>query len=300
MSKKINIVKKGLQWGKQIHSPINLHEIAHPVDKALLSGLEAIHVEYLLNEPVEQMVAAQYGSTLAIGIVVDDNNFPELFKLLKGICRRVGIKIPYTVISNEISGINAFATGTDEKPYIVLSNYAPSLMKSPELKFILAHECGHIAMQHMVYHTAVVLSAAAGGLIPLIGPAVAKLAVFPLNFWNRCSEITADHIGLLCCEDLQSSQRALLRIVGGMTNVNNIDIDHYIAQSKKIMDSHLLSKIGEYFQSHPMIYKRLKALEYFSESELYYRASGKTAPQNIKLYTTAQLNEKISNLLSVL
>lgn len=176
----------------------------------------------------------------------------------------------------------------------------PSLMQSPELKFILAHECGHIAMQHMVYHTAVVLSATAGGLIPVIGSAIAKLAVFPLNFWNRCSEITADRIGMLCCGDLHTAQRALLRIVGGMTDVSNLDIDHYIAQSKKIMDSQILSRIGEYFQSHPMIYKRLRALEYFSSSELYYKVSGKVTPQGSKLYTTAQLNEKISNLLQVI
>lgn len=58
MAKKINIVKKGLEWDKKNRSPIRLQEIAHPVDKFLLESLEVIHVADLLNGYVEQMVAA--------------------------------------------------------------------------------------------------------------------------------------------------------------------------------------------------------------------------------------------------
>lgn len=300
MSKKINIVEKGLQWKNGAQPSIQLQEIAHPVDKALLTTLETIHVSELLNAPVEQMVSARYGADLATGIVVDEANFPELYRCLQEVSNRLGIKTPYTVISNSISGINAYATGTDEKPFVVISNATPKLVKPEELKFILAHECGHIAMEHMVYHSAGALAAIAGGYVPLLGPVIANTAVFPLNCWNRCSEITADRIGLLCCGDLHTAQRALLRIVGGMTDVSEINIEHYIAQSKMIQQSQLLGKLNEYFQSHPMIYKRLKALEYFSDSELYYKAAGKTPPTDKHLYTTSCLNEKINDLLRVI
>lgn len=300
MEKKINIVQKGLSWKNRNHAEINIQEVAHPVDRTLLRVLETAHVKELLKEPVNQLVSVNYGRTLANGIVLDERNFPDLYGILETIAKRLGIKIPYTVISNEIDGINAFATGTDEKPFIVISNSAPKLLGKEELRFILAHECGHIALEHMVYHTAGSLAAAMGGYLPVIGPILSNTAVFPLNCWNRCSEITADRIGLICCGNLYRAQMALLKIVGGMTDVEGVDIEHYIVQGKMLQKTQVLGKLGEYFQTHPMIHKRLRALEYFADSELYYRVTKRTPPEGKALIGTGQLNEKTDELLSVL
>ena len=49
-----------------------------------------------------------------------------------------------------------------------------------------------------------------------------------------------------------------------------------------------------------MIYKRLEALEYFADSELYYRVTRKPFPEDRKLITTQELNEKVSNLLRII
>lgn len=300
MEKKINIVQKGLTWKSRNHVEINIQEVAHPMDKALIQVLEAAHVKELLKEPMNQLVSANYGQTLANGIVLDERNFPDLYQILKLTAERLGIRVPYTVISNEINGINAFATGTDERPFIVISNITPKLLEKEELQFIIAHECGHIALKHMVYHTAGSLAAAMGGYLPVIGPALSNIAVFPLNCWNRCSEITADRIGLICCGNLYKAQMALLKIIGGFTDVEKVDIEHYIVQGRMLQNTQLLGKLGEYFQSHPMIHKRLKALEYFADSELYYRVVKETPPEGKALLNTGQLNEKIDRLLKVL
>ena len=252
------------------------------------------------GSPLNQLVSANYGATLANGIVLDEKNFPDLYGLLKSTAERLGIKVPYTVISNEINGIDAFATGTDEEPFIVISNLAPRILGKEELQFIIAHECGHIAMEHMVYHTAGSLAKVMGGYLPVIGPALSNVAVFPLNCWNRCSEITADRIGLIVCGDLYKSQMALIKIVGGYTDVEGVDIQHYITQGRNIQNKQVLGKISEYFQSHPMIHKRLKALAYFADSELYYKVTKKTPQEGRKLMSTEQLNKKIDGLLSVL
>lgn len=299
MEKKVNIVKKGLNWKSQNHVEIDITEIAHPVDKALVRILETAHVNDILKEPLNQLVSANYGPTLANGIVLDEKNFPDLYILLKSTADALGIKVPYTVISNEIGGINAFATGTDEKPFIVISNLAPKLLDAGELQFIIAHECGHIAMEHMVYHTAGSLAKIMGGYLPIVGPALSNVAVFPLNCWNRCSEITADRIGMISCGSLQKSQMALLKIVGGFTDVGEVDIEHYIMQGRRIQNEQVLGKLNEYFQSHPMIHKRLKALEYFADSELYYKVAKKTFPEGRKLMTVEELNTKVSNLLRI-
>ena len=301
MDKRINIIERGREWEKQdAKSVINLQEIAHPVDKTLISALEAARVKDILNPAMEQLVSANYGQLLATGIPLDEKSFPDMYYLMEDTCQRLRIKIPYTVISNELNGINAFATGTDQKSFVVISNMTPSFLKSKELQFILAHECGHIAMKHMVYHTAGSLAAVVGSYIPILGPALTKTVVFPLNCWNRCSEITADRIGLVCCEDINAAQHALLKIVGGYTNVDGVDIDHYIAKCRALQGTQLLGKVGEYFQTHPMVYKRLKALEFFYNSESYYHATQKLPPNGVRLMSKDELDNKTRELLRVL
>ncbi len=300
MEKRIHIIEKGKQWKNSGLHTLDVREIAHPVDKTLIKALEIAHVKDILETPLQQLVAANYGQIIATGITLDENNFPQLYCLMEDTCRKLGIKIPYTVISNELSGINAFATGTDSHAYIVISNMAARFLKPEELKFIISHECGHIVMEHMVYHTAGSLAAAAGGYVPIIGPALASTVVFPLNCWNRCSEITADRIGLICCEDLHVAQMALLRIVGGCADIEEIDVERYIVKSRYIQDVQPLGKLAEYFQTHPMIYKRLKALELFYHSEAYFQVSGKNPPGDVKLLNKAELDAKTSELLKIL
>lgn len=300
MAKQINIVEKGKKWSNQNTKSFDIREIAHPVDNALIKVLETMHVKEVLNAPLEQLVSAKYGLTLSTGITLDSTNFPQLYSLMQTTCKRLNIPIPYTVISNEITGINAFATGTDERSFIVVSNMATKYLQPKELQFILSHECGHIAMQHMVYHTAGSLAAIAGSYIPVVGQALAQTVVFPLNCWNRCSEITADRIGLICCEDLRASQMALLKIVSGFTDISEIDIDRYIAQSRSLQNTQFLGKLGEYFKTHPMIHKRLKALEYFYNSKAYYQAIGKPVPIGAKLLSNAELHKVTNDLLKIL
>lgn len=299
VEKKINIIEKGKRWKSTNKKALDIHEIAHPVDKTLIKALEKMHVRDVLAAPLEQLVAANYGQLFATGITLDENNFPQLYRLMQDTCRRLGIKIPYTVISNEIAGVNAFATGTDDQSFIVISNLTPRLLKAKELQFIVSHECGHVAMEHMVYHTAGSLAAVAGSYVPIVGPVLAKTVVFPLNCWNRCSEITADRIGLICCGDLHVAQMALLKIVGGCTDIDNIDVERYIVKSRSLQNTQPVGKLREYFQTHPMIYKRLKALELFYNSEIYYHAVNKIPPKDVRLLKSEELNAKTKELLKI-
>lgn len=300
MEKTINIIEKGKRWKTSVLRPLNVREIAHPVDETLIKILETAHVKDVLETPLEQLVSANYGQMIATGIPLDEKNFPQLFSLMKDTCKKLGIKIPYTVVSNSLDGINAFATGTDNNAFIVISNMAPRYLRPKELQFIISHECGHVAMEHMVYHTAGSLAATAGGYIPIIGPVLAKTIVFPLNCWNRCSEITADRVGLICCEDLHVAQMALLKIIGGYTDIEDLDIDRYIMGSRSIQNAQPLGKLAEYFQTHPMIHKRLKALELFYNSEAYYKAINKTPPSGTKLLTKKELDAQTNELLKIL
>lgn len=296
---KVNIIQKAQEWNRRQGMSLDIRMIAHPMDGKIIRVLEQTGIKTPLNTVVEQAVSATYGPELATGVAIDAHNFPEIYGKLKECTDKLGIRMPYAVITNHMSGINAAALGTDQKPFIMISNVAPRLLNDQELKFIIAHECGHIAMEHMVYHSAVSMASVMGGFVPVIGPVLTKAAVLPLNYWNRCSEITADRVGLLCCGDLHTAQMALLKIVGGFTDVADIDINRYIAQSKATQDGQTLGKINEYFQAHPMIYKRLQALDLFARSETYEWITGKAVPAGERLSRT-QLDEKVENLMKVL
>lgn len=316
----VDIVKKGKTYERQKRTSIDIKRLAHPVDGKVISVLEKTGIKHPLEAMVEQLVSLNYGTLLAAGVTVDDKNFPVIYENLSQCAHKLGISIPYTVITNEMDGINAGAMGTDENAFIMISNQAPRLLNEQELKFIIAHECGHIAMRHMVYHTVGNLAAVVGGYVPLIGKPLSEAAVFPLNYWNRCSEITADRVGLICCGDLETAQRALLKIIGGFTDVKDIDVHNYIKKSKTIQNKQTLGRVQEYFQTHPLIYKRLQALELFADSQLYasMKASfhsypygrcktchaeesmtGMEEPKASALLSEAELNARVDELLRV-
>lgn len=278
----------------------NRLSFAHKIDENTIRILESVHVTNTFNRIVETIVSEQFGTLLATAITVDPRSFPCVYKLLEDCCRDLNIPIPHTVISNDIQGINAMATGTDDFAFIILGNFNLKLLTLEENKFIIGHECGHIAMGHVVYHSMGQFVGQLGSYIPLIGEALAGMVTLPLNTWMRSSEITADRAGLLCCKDLRTAQRALLKIVGGFTDTSHVDIDEYIRQSKEYLDVHYVGTYHEFFMTHPLIPKRLEALDLFAHSQMYYRESGLRAINEESLLTDEQLEERVNKVLSIL
>lgn len=275
-------------------------EFAHPVDSAVIGILESASVKSVVNKAVETLVSTDFGMMLSTGITVEPKSFPQAYASLSHCCKVLGIAIPHTIITNEISGLNAMTAGTDDFSFIAISNLIAKLLPMEEQVFIIGHECGHIALGHVVYHTMGHFIGQLGSLIPVIGPLVASTISFPLNAWSRCSEITADRAGFLCSGDLRSSQRALLRLIAGFTDISKVDIDEYIEQSLLSLDNHNIGSYNQFFQTHPLIPKRIKALEYFAKSEMYYSLTGKEKLENKTLYSNEHLNSLVSELLKVL
>lgn len=276
-------------------------QFAHKIDGSILAALETLPVKTAVNKIVELAVSQQSGIMLSTGISVNPFNYPKLYNSLESCCNTLGISMPQVVVSSSMPGINAMATGTDEFSFIVISDLAQTLLPEDQLKFIVGHECGHITMEHVVYHTIGHYISNLGTLIPGIGSILAKVVTFPLNSWSRYSEITADRAGFLCCGgDLKVAQRALLRLSGGFSNTDEVDIDQYIEQSLSSLEEHKVGAINEYFMTHPLIPKRLKALELFSRSEMFYRITNRPYTEKDGLLSDSLLNEMVNNIVKVL
>ena len=169
---------------------------AHPVDRALIEKLDNPVVNTLFNKFVQAIIDANYGLNLASGIRVSKNNYPEIYEIVEECADTLGIGVPYVIISDSVSGMTASTAGTDQFAFIAMSSVIPMRMNKDELRFVIGHECGHLVMGHVVYHTAMNLMGIAGGFIPIVGPIIAKTISYPLNAWSRRSEISADRAGL--------------------------------------------------------------------------------------------------------
>lgn len=208
--------------------------------------------------------------------------------------------MPHAVVSSNFNSINAYATGSVENPYLCISDYAHKLMTDEELTFIIGHECGHLAMEHMIYHIIGSNILRLGSLVPIIGPVLANTVTLPIKAWSRYSEITADRAGFLCCGDLRTSMRALLRLEGGFSDISEVDIDAYVQQSLDSLENLKLGAIKELLFDHPLTSKRIKALDLFSHSALYYRVTEKTPPSDMELLSDDMLKVRVNNLLTIL
>lgn len=276
----------------------NALEFAHPMDVNIIRILDSPLVNKAFSGLVDVTVDAQYGLVLSTGLRVD-NQESGLGGIVRDCAKALGINVPYTVISSSIAGLNAKTIGTDEFVYIAISSLMQRMFEDDELRFVIGHECGHIALGHVLYHTVVNTLSSFSQLIPVVGPAVYQMTAWPLKAWSRRSEISADRAGLYCCGDVNIACRTLLRLEAGFTSVGAFDVQEYIHNTNDRLRHSQIGHLAELFDQHPIIAKRMEALLVFANSEKYYRLTGKTPPTSAILYDDAELDRRTEQIVSV-
>lgn len=277
----------------------NALRFAHPVDQSIINALNNPVINTVFNKVVQTSIDASYGLALARGIHISPNTYGELYDIVAECAAKLDIPIPYVIISDTVQGINACTAGTDQFAFIAISSFLPVVMKRDELLFVIGHECGHLALGHVVYHTALNVIGSAGGLLPLVGSVIEKTIKYPLNAWSRRSEISADRAGLICCGDVQVAKRALFKLEAGLLKTDGVDIDGYVREAEQILDNTSLGKYSEILYSHPIIPKRIKALDYFSRSKLYNSITGQGNAANGRLLSDSELASKIEQIIEI-
>lgn len=281
------------------HSRSDALNYAHPVDAGIIRILDLPLVNKSFSALLDVIIDAQYGVMLATGLRVDNQDVP-MAQIVKECAKTLEIEVPYTLISSSVSGLNAITVGTDNSVYIAISSLLQRMFSEDEVKFVVGHECGHIALGHTMYHTIVSTMSNFAEMIPIVGPVVYKLAAWPLKAWSRRSEISADRAGLLCCGDVRVACKALLRLEAGFASVENFDVDTYISNTANQLQNSQLGYLGELTADHPILSKRMEALMVFANSEKYYRITGKTPETSAILYSDEELNYRTEQIVSVL
>lgn len=281
---------------------------AHNVDALIIKTLDNPAINTLFERFVQVSIDATFGLNLAQGIPISRDTMPELYAALRHCSETLGIPLPYTIVSSSLNGVNAMTSGTDEFAFIAVSSLIPVLFDVDEQRFIIGHECGHLALGHVVYHTAVSTLGNAAQIIPIVGPAIANMITFPLNAWSRRSELSADRAGLICCGDLDTALQMLVKLELGLAALNfarstpavTINAADYVKAARNVLKKNMLGKYGELLHSHPLLPKRVEALELFSQSEMYYRFAEKERPEGIRLLSDDELHRRTEQIVKVI
>ena len=160
---------------------------------------------------------------LSTAIRLNENQMPEVYNLLPPVCEKLGIEIPelYYMESKEL---NAWTDGST-KPYIVVTSELVKKIPLDLIRSVLAHECGHIACKHSLYHSLALqlingIENSPLSAIPGIRRFLTPTLIRALLFWYRCSELSADRAAVLCDGSADKTVDMLLKIHGYPDNIN--------------------------------------------------------------------------------
>jgi Zn-dependent protease with chaperone function len=271
---------------------------AHPVDRWILTALNSTPIKKVLDQAVHGMVDLQFGAILASSIAITDESFRDIHMIVAECSRTLGIGMPYAVARSEDHLFNAYTAGTENGAFLVISTGMLRFFDPGEVRFVIGHECGHIAAEHMTYKLAVDLLGK--GVLPSMGPlglVLQRTAGLPLMAWSRRAEITADRAGLLCARNPVAAERALVRLVGGFANQAEVKVDDFLRQSREIQSRSSTTFFQNLLASHPMIPQRIEALRLFARSDMYFRLTRQTPPPGCRPLSDRELAKRTAAMV---
>lgn len=212
---------------------ISAHEYMHPEDKAALSNLESIAlfpqcVKAFLKLMPEQLL---YGLNMAGKIRLGPAQLPGLYEKLPPICGKLGIAEPEFYLEMNPSP-NAYTFG-DSRVSVTVTSGLLECMGERELIAVLAHECGHIACRHVLYHSMAQTFLSLGSSV--FGPLAAvsypvQLALFA---WSRRSELSADRAAAIVCGGPDAVVDTMIRLSGGPASITDgVNREEYFKQAE--------------------------------------------------------------------
>ena len=177
---------------------------------------------------------------------VDERQLPELHKAFMEVCQQLGVATPPKLYVLQANGaLNAFATRFAGRDFvIVFSDFLEALgPASPEMKFVLGHELGHIKSGHILKQ----IFLAPGMFFPLIGPA-----------YRRAWETSCDRYGAFAAQDVEGSVRAMLTITGGRENGRRLDAEAFAGQHHE--ERGFFVSLHELTSTYPTLSRRVTDL----------------------------------------
>lgn len=209
----------------------------HPDDAAALQALKNVPIFPTVMEKVFHygLEEIQWSENVTANLRLSERQMPEIYMHLPPICQKLGIPIPELYL--QMSPIpNAWTSG-NSRVYIVVTLGLIRRFKDEELIAVLAHECGHILCQHVLYSMLANSLYNLGdvfveSLIGQIGNVAMKPLKQALMSWSRASELTADRVASLITS-AATMTKVLARLEGIPKSIlNAMDYGAWCAQGR--------------------------------------------------------------------
>lgn len=253
----------------------------HPADRSALTALRSMSGFDVVLKKMAGLISERSIRLLflATAVRVSEQQFSNIHDMVRDASYILDLDEVPTVYVSQDPQPNAFCIGMD-KPIIVLTTGLVELMDEEELRTVIGHEVGHAMSGHAVYHTMLLILmrlATALAWLPLGNIAIRAL-ILALLEWFRKSELSCDRAGLLVGQDLNASQRALMKLAGG-AHLAEMNIDAFLEQADEyrgttdVRDS-VLKVLAVLPQSHPFTAIRVAELKEWVESGDYERILG--------------------------
>lgn len=241
----------------------------HPLDKKLLEKVKAIPALPLFVKEFSANFSEIVSriELLGNGVQVTERTFPKIKNTMPRICEVLGIKEPDVFIIGRGEAI-AYTSGI-KAPFIVISTELLRRVGEDEIAGIIAHECGHIASDHLLYHQVVAAILAGAGAISGIAATLIPVATPAMLQWYQASEYSADRAAAVALGSVAPIQNGLVKITTGITEfAKQISIDDICLQAKNfdaLMNANGWNKILAFskrlFLTHPWTIKRISVLK---------------------------------------
>jgi uncharacterized tellurite resistance protein B-like protein len=117
--------------------------------------------------------------------------------------------------------------------------------------------------------------------------------------WNRNAAISADRVGLLCCQSYDAAARTFFKLSSGVTTDSlDFQMNEYLQQFVDLEDILANSELDpeDWYSSHPFSPLRIKALELFRQSETYFKLLHQTGGD----LSEEEMEQKIQKILSLM
>lgn len=254
---------------------IKPRDYTHPEDAAALRALENIPGLPLLMKKVLAIGYEQlkYGINMASTIRLSPTQLPKLYNHLPPICKKLNIPEPEFYLSMDPMP-NAWTFG-DTKIYITITSGLVEMMDDEELDAVIAHECGHIACRHVLYHSVAQMILNGADAMGILGSLSLPIQL-ALLYWERKSELSCDRAASIVTSP-QVVASVMARLSGGPKSITSkINMEEWARQADKydsICNDGMWNKALQIYaiaaQNHPFAAVRVREILKWGNSPQY-------------------------------
>ncbi len=203
------------------------------------------------------------------GLRLNARNAPSVVALAEKCRARLGLARSVEVYAFQSGSLSAMMVAVDPDRVVVgCSGTLLDRFDDGELAFVLGHELGHAAFEH---------DALPAGLLDEVeDPGLAPLTVMRFYAWMRAAEMSADRAGLLCCEDVETATRSFLKLASGLDGIRvRLRADDVMDPAQVVDDEWIPGEQGDWFDTHPFVPLRIRALTLFARSRTFHALLGR-------------------------